>query len=103
MAGSSPATGGPRHWAGGSEAAHGEVGKADEHKYTLVLVVTAPPEAGLVASARCTVEPLIHAPERIHAARIGGVGVVDDAVFEHEGAHARSLAGVGGHVGSGRR
>ena len=40
----------------------------------------------------CAVEPLVHTPETIQSARIGGIGVIDDAVFEHEGAHARPIA-----------
>src|SRR2546425_2179161 len=66
----------------------------------VVLVVAAPPDARLVTPLGCAVEPLVHAPEAVHPARIGGIGVVDDAVLEHEGAHARPLARVRGHVGS---
>ena len=41
-------------------------------------------------------------PQRIvQSARIGGVGVVDDAILQHEGAHARPFARVGRHVGPG--
>src|SRR5688572_2580185 len=65
-----------------------------------VLVVAAPPDARLVASLGSPVEPLVHAPEAVETARIGGIGVVDDAVLEHERAHARPLARVRGHVGS---
>ena len=67
----------------------------------VVLVVSAPPDASLVASLGCAVEPLVHAPEAVQSARIGGIGVVDDAVLEHERAHARPLARIRGHVGSG--
>src|SRR5438093_5621144 len=66
----------------------------------LVLVVAAPPDARLVASLRCAVEPLVHAPEAVQSARIGGIGVVDDAILERERAHARPLARVRGDVGS---
>src|SRR6267378_2474165 len=66
----------------------------------VVLVVVAPPEAGLVATLGRAVEPLVHAPEAVHSARIGGIGVVDYAVLERERAHARPLAPVCGHVGS---
>ena len=55
----------------------------------------------LVAPLGGAVEPLVHAPEAVHSARIGGIGVVDDAVLEHERAHARPLARERGHVGSG--
>src|ERR687888_2749147 len=67
----------------------------------VVLVVAAVPDAGaqvsrtdehvLVTSPWCAVEPLIHAPEAVEPARVGGVGVVDDAVLERERAHARCL------------
>src|SRR6266404_3783934 len=67
----------------------------------VVLVVAAPPGARLVAPLGGAVEPLVHAPEAVQSARIGGIGVVDDAVLEHECTHARSLARVRGHVGSG--
>src|SRR5260370_27564548 len=67
----------------------------------VVLVVPAPPDIRLVAPLGCAVEPLVHAPEAVHSARIGGIGVVDDAVLEHERADARALADVRGHVGSG--
>src|SRR5437667_4622781 len=66
----------------------------------VVLVVAAPPDAGLVASPRGAVEPLVHAPETVHSARIGGIGVVDVAVLERKRAHAWPLAYVGVHVGS---
>src|SRR5262245_22148422 len=69
-------------------------------RFLVVLVVAAPPHAGLVAAFGCAVEPLVHAPETVHAARVAGIGVVDDAVFEHERAHSRPLARVGGRVGS---
>src|SRR5215813_7918446 len=59
-----------------------------------VLVVAAPPDALLVPPQRCAVEPLVHAPEAVEAARIGRVGVVDDAVLEHERAQARPVAHV---------
>src|SRR5437879_2788242 len=54
----------------------------------------------LIASFGGTVEPLVHSPEAVHSARIGGIGVVDDAVVEHECAHARPFAMVGGRIGS---
>src|SRR5213075_646405 len=66
----------------------------------VVLVVAAPPDTGLVAPFGGAVEPLVHAPEAVQSARIGGIGVVDDAVLERERAHARSLAYVRVHVGS---
>ncbi len=53
-----------------------------------------------VAPLGGAVEPLIHAPEAVQTTRIGGIGVVDDAILEHERAHARPLARVRGHVGS---
>src|SRR5258708_3408880 len=66
-----------------------------------VLVVAEPPHARLVAPLGRAVEPLVHAPEAVQSARIGGIGWVDAAVLEHECAHARPLARVCGRVGSG--
>src|SRR5262245_46132176 len=65
-----------------------------------VLVVTAPPDARLVAPLGGAVEPLVHAPEAVHSAGIGGIGVVDDAILEHERTHARPFARVCRRVGS---
>src|SRR5439155_11965508 len=47
----------------------------------VVLVVAAPPDARLVATLGGAVEPFVHAPDSVHPARIGGIGVVDDAVL----------------------
>ena len=46
--------------------------------------MVAPPVASklLVAALGGAVEPLVHAPEAVQSARIGGIGVVDDAVLE---------------------
>src|SRR4029453_889810 len=66
-----------------------------------VFVVPAKPEVRLVAPLRRAVEPLVHAPEAVESARIGGIGVVDGAVLEDECAHAGPLARISGHVGSG--
>src|SRR5438552_4934155 len=77
--------------------------RAGAARLRLVLVVTAPPDARLVASLRGTVEPLVRAPEAVESARIGGIRVVDRVALAHERTHARSLARVRGHVGSGRR
>src|SRR5438093_3169639 len=57
-----------------------------------VLVMTAPPYAGLVAPQRRSVEPLIHAPEPVEPARIRRVRVVDGAVLEDERAHPGRFA-----------
>src|SRR6267378_170364 len=43
----------------------------------LVLVVALPPDTRLVAPLGGAVEPLVHAPEAVQSARIGGIGVVD--------------------------
>src|SRR5206468_12906367 len=67
----------------------------------VVLGVAAPPSGRLVAPLGGAVEPLVHAPEAVQSARIGGIGVVDEAVLERERAHARPLPRVGGHVGAG--
>src|SRR5205823_11204616 len=63
-----------------------------KHSSFFVLIVAAPPEARFVAPLGCAIEPLIHAPEAVHSARIGGIGVVHDAVVERERADARGLA-----------
>src|SRR5215472_14256759 len=68
-----------------------------------VFVVAAPPDARLVASVGRAVEPLVHAPETVQSAGIGGIGVIDGAVPAHERAHARPLAGERGRVGSASR
>src|SRR3989442_3861332 len=66
----------------------------------VVLVVAAQPDALLVAPLGGAVEPLVHAPEAVHSARIGRIGVVDDAILERERAYAGPLARVCGRVGS---
>src|SRR5262245_1097304 len=66
-----------------------------------ILVVAAPPEALFVAAFRRAVEPLVHAPEAVQSASVCGVGVIEDAVLEHESAHARSLARVGRRISTG--
>src|SRR6266516_880932 len=95
-------------WEARSEAMRREISRpavAPRHprlrSALVVLVVAAPPDAGLVAPLGGAVEPLVHAPEAVQSARIGGIGVVDDAVLERERAHARPLARVRGRVGSG--
>ena len=45
------------------------------------------------------VEPRVHTPDRVHSACVGEIDVTDNAVIEHERAHARPLAVVCGHVG----
>src|SRR6516165_1388770 len=65
-----------------------------------VLVVAAPPDAPLIASLGGTVKPLICTPEAVQSARIGGIGVADDAVLEHKRAHAGSVADVRGSIRS---
>src|SRR5262245_38822373 len=67
----------------------------------VVFVVAAPPDARLVAPPGGAVEPLVHSPKAVQAARIAGIGVVDDAILKRERAHARPLARVRGRVGSG--
>src|SRR6266851_9726726 len=69
----------------------------------VVLVMAAEPGTRLVAPLGGAVEPLIHAPQAVHAARIAGIGVVDNALLEHERAEARPVARVGGRIGSGHR
>src|ERR1700760_410961 len=74
--------------------------RVPQKRFLPVFVAVAPPDACLVAPLGAAVEPLVHAPEAVKSARIGGIGVVNDAVLEHERAHARPLARVGGRVGS---
>src|SRR6266496_939199 len=69
-------------------------------RLALVLVVAAPPDAGLVASLGGAVEPLVHSPEAVQSARIRGISVVNNAVLERERAHPRPLADVGVRVGA---
>src|SRR3954468_21088296 len=61
----------------------------------LVFVVTTPPEAILVATEWRPVEPLVHAPEAVQPSRVGRIGVVHDAIVEHECAHAGPFVAVG--------
>ena len=67
--------------------------------------MAAPPEAGLVAPPeRRAVEPLEHAPEPVDAAFVRRVGVVHDAILEHERADTGPFSPVGLEVRShGRR
>lgn len=66
-----------------------------------VLVMPPKPRPRFVPPIRRPVEPLVHPPERVEAARVGGVSVVDDTIRECERAHARRLASVGRDVGAG--
>src|SRR5262249_57776655 len=59
-----------------------------------VIVVVAPPDGGLVAPAWCAVKPLVHAPQAVQPARVRRVGVVYNAVLEHERAHAGPFSRV---------
>src|ERR1051325_3573519 len=70
-------------------------------RISCVLVVPTEPRSGLVASLRRSVKPLVHPPQRVEAASIRGVGVVDDAVGERERTHVRRFASVGGDIGAG--
>src|SRR6185437_6936011 len=66
----------------------------------VVLVVASPPDARLVSPLGGAVKPLVHAPETVQSARIGGIAVVDGAAFKHERTHAGPVARVRGGVGS---
>jgi hypothetical protein len=66
-----------------------------------VLIMVAPPDTILVAPLRGTVEPLIHAPEAVQPARIAGIGVIYEAIVEHERTEAGPVARKCGDVGSG--
>src|SRR5690349_22832979 len=66
-----------------------------------VLVIPPEPDSRLIAAPGCPVEPLVHPPQRVQAAGISRIGVVDHAVLQRERAHAGALAGVGRYVGAG--
>src|SRR5262249_5372446 len=71
-------------------------------KSVVVLVIAPEPVSAFVSTFRRTVEPLVHPPETVEAARIAGVRVVDDAVLERERAHAGPFAHEGRDVDAGR-
>jgi endonuclease/exonuclease/phosphatase family metal-dependent hydrolase len=54
----------------------------------VVLVVAAPPEAGLVTTEWCAVEPLVHAPQDVQPALVRRIGVINDPTLKRERAHA---------------
>jgi hypothetical protein len=60
-------------------------------RISCIFVAPPQPRPGLVAPLQRPVEPLVHPPERVEAARVGGVGVVDDAVGERERTHALEI------------
>src|ERR1700753_877933 len=60
-----------------------------------VFIVPSPPDAVLIATLGCTVQPRVHAPQRIQAAREGRIGVINNALIERECTHAGPLAHVG--------
>lgn len=68
-----------------------------------VLVVTPPPHSLFVPAQRRTIEPLVHGPESVQSARVGGVCVINDAILEYERAQARPLAQVRVHVHAAHR
>src|SRR6185436_10439175 len=73
----------PKQMNGGWSALRCLTVPATGHPVALVvLVVAVPPDARLVAPLWCAVEPLVHAPEAVQPARIGGIAVVNDAVLE---------------------
>jgi predicted metal-binding membrane protein len=51
----------------------------------VVLVMTAPPQSGLVAPQRRAIEPLVHAPKSVQPARVRRVRVVDGAAASFMG------------------
>src|SRR2546421_2130953 len=53
----------------------------------VVFITTAVPGNVLVAPLWCAVEPLVHAPDCVEAARVPRIGVVDDAVLARKGTH----------------
>jgi hypothetical protein len=70
-------------------------------RISYILVVPANPRHRFVPPIRCPIEPLVHSPECVEAARVGGVCVVDDAVGECERTHARRFTGVDRDIGAG--
>src|SRR5262249_20236712 len=54
------------------------------HSVLVILVVAPPPDTGFVATLGRAVKPLVHPPQAIHSARVGGIGVIDDAFLENE-------------------
>src|SRR5579859_5982337 len=64
-----------------------------------VPVVMPPPHAAvLVAPLGRTIEPRIHAPQRVDATRVGGIRVIDDAILERERTHTGPLPDEGAEV-----
>src|SRR6266699_862798 len=71
---------GVRHW----PASLLGVGPNQPSLAVVFVVAAVPVEGGvggtrLVSSPRCPVQPLVHAPQAVQAARVGRGGVVDDA------------------------
>src|SRR5690349_1374526 len=79
----------------------GSAAAATFRRAFVILVVTTPPHSRLIATLGSAIEPLIHSPKSIQSAGERGISVINDAVLEHERAHARSLAQVGIRVSSG--
>src|ERR1051325_10823613 len=69
----------------------------------IVPVMVAQPVAGVIAPPGGAVEPLVHPPETVQPARIGGISVVDGTVVEREGAHPRPLTRISRHIGPDHR
>src|SRR5437773_1748375 len=63
-----------------------------------VLVVASQPIAGVVPTLRRAIEPLIHAPQDIQAARVSRVRVMNFSVLERERTHPGGFAGVRGPI-----
>ena len=66
----------------------------------LILIMTSPPYAGFITALGSAVQPLIHAPQAVETAGVGGIGVVDDTVFDDERAHPGAITRVSSAVGS---
>src|SRR5262249_3049535 len=73
----------------------------------VVLVVPSEEVEGVVHGARLvspawrSVEPLVHAPERVEPPRVRGVGVVGGPALDADGAHSGPFPRVRGPVGAG--
>src|SRR5215469_11094 len=57
-----------------------------------------PPDARLIAALGSAIEPVIDAKESVHTARIGGIGVINNAILENERAHALPVAVKSGNI-----
>ncbi len=60
----------------------------------VVLVMAAQPHVRFVAALGGAVQPLVHAPEAVQSARIGGVGVVDFFLARNSDERVSRIPGI---------